>query len=418
MKTIQAALERRVRDRMAGLRTGRLTVRSGGDVDAYGPGGAPAAEIVVNDPALFTAVAIGGHIGAAESYVRGEWSSPELTDVARLFAANREVLDGLETGLARLSQPALALLRHLNRNTRRGSLDNIRAHYDLGNDFFASFLDETMTYSAGVFEHPGASLRDASIAKYDRICQKLQLRPEDRVVEIGTGWGGFAIHAASVYGCHVTTTTISAEQHVWARERVRSAGLQDRITLLRQDYRDLEGRFDKLVSIEMIEAVGHQYLDTYFEVCNRLLNPWGAAAIQAISILDSWYDPKQRQVDFIKKYIFPGSFIPSMQILRASAARAGLALAHEEDITPHYAETLRRWRNRFADSRDHIVALGYDEAFIRLWHFYLSYCEGGFAEGVLLSKQLVFSRPPTDAAWRARAEMAVDTPSAHPWEER
>ncbi|MEM7417758.1 MAG: cyclopropane-fatty-acyl-phospholipid synthase family protein [Gemmatimonadota bacterium] len=407
MNPLRAPLEQIVRKGMRTLERGSLTVRFAGGEHTYGPGGSPSANITIHNPAFFSSVAFGGHIGAAESYVRGEWQAVDLANVVRLFAANRAVLDGLETGLARLSQPALAILRYLNRNTRGGSQKNISAHYDLGNDFFALFLDDTMTYSAGVFERPDATMKEASIAKYDRICQKLALTAADHVVEIGTGWGGFAIHAAGKYGCRVTTTTISKEQRALAIERVRAAGLDDRVTILNDDYRDLDGTFDKLVSIEMIEAVGHQYLDSYFDVCASLVRPGGACAIQAITILDDWYDPRQRQVDFIKKYIFPGSFIPSMEAIRTSSKRAGLALAHEEDITPHYAETLRRWRAKFAENERVIDAMGFDEEFRRLWEFYLCYCEGGFAEYVLRSKQLLFSIPDDAETWSQRAADAA-----------
>jgi cyclopropane-fatty-acyl-phospholipid synthase len=347
----------------------------------------------IHDPAFFRSLTLRGHIGAAESYIRDEWSSPELSDVMRLFARNREALDGLERGWARLARPALAVLRFLNRNTRRGSARNIHAHYDLGNDFFASFLDETMTYSCGIFEGRRTSMREASVAKYDRICRKLELGPDDHVIEIGSGWGGFAIHAASHYGCRVTTTTISREQHRLATERVADAGLDDRVTVLLSDYRDLEGTYDKLVSIEMIEAVGHQYLDTYFEKCTSLLAPNGMAAIQAITVQDSWYDPRQRQVDFIKRYIFPGSFVPAISALTKSTAGTDLRLVHLEDITAHYAETLRRWRERFQENWNEVSALGFDEQFRRLWEFYFCYCEGGFAEAVLGTVQLVFAKP-------------------------
>jgi len=393
MSLIDRLSERAVRHRLDRIRHGHLTLRHGGVSHQYGSGGEPQATMEVQDPAFFRSLAFRGHIGAAESYVRGEWSSPELTDVMRLFARNREALDGLERGWALLARPALAALRFLTRNTRRGSARNIRAHYDLGNDFFATFLDDTMTYSSGIFENDATSLRDASIAKYDRICRKLSIGPSDHVVEIGSGWGGFAIHAASTYGCRVTTTTISREQHKLATERVAAAGLDDRVTVLLRDYRDLEGTYDKLVSIEMIEAVGHQFLGTYFEKCASLLAPDGAAAIQAITVQDSWYDPRQRQVDFIKRYIFPGSFVPAISALTKSSAITDLRLVHLEDITAHYAVTLRRWRDRFLESADEVRALGFDDAFRRLWEFYLAYCEGGFAEAVLGVAQLVFAKP-------------------------
>jgi len=361
----------------------------------------------VLDPAFFRAMALRGHIGAAESYVRGEWTSDDLPSLIGLFARNREALDGLETGLARLSRPLLAAIKLRNRNSRRGSRRNIRAHYDLGNDLFASFLDETMTYSCGYFEDATVSMREASIAKYDRLCGKLEIGPADHVIEIGSGWGGFAIHAAATYGCRVTTTTISREQHRLALSRVAEAGLADRVTVLLRDYRDLEGTYDKLVSIEMVEAVGHQYLGDYFAKCARLLAPHGRAAVQAITVRDDWYDPRQRQVDFIKRYIFPGSFVPSISTLASAAGTTDLRLVHLEDITPHYVETLRRWRARFDESWEDIRALGFDERFRRLWDFYLAYCEGGFAEAILGTAQLVFSKPLDRAVLDGRSRTRV-----------
>ncbi len=393
MNVLTLLAERAVRKRMQKLTHGRLTVRHAGDATTYGPGGGPSATVTIDDPSFFRALAFGGHIGAAETYVKGGWDADDLTALIRVFARNREALDSLETGWARLSQPFLAAFRLLNRNTRTGSARNIRAHYDLGNEFFASFLDETMTYSCGFFEDEEASMREASIAKYDRLCRKLELGADDHLLEIGTGWGGLAMHAASAYGCRVTTTTISREQHREATRRVAAAGLGDRVTVLRSDYRDLEGAYDKLVSIEMVEAVGHQFLRTYFETCARLLKPDGLAAIQAITVRDDWYDPRQRQVDFIKRYIFPGSFIPAVSALTGASASTDLRLVHLEDITPHYAETLRRWRARFEESWPRIRDMGFDEEFRRLWEFYLCYCEGGFAEAILGNVQLVFAKP-------------------------
>jgi cyclopropane-fatty-acyl-phospholipid synthase len=393
MSFVNRLAERAVRGRMSQLEHGQLTLRYAGETHRYGHGSGPAASITVTDPCFFRSIAFGGHIGAAESYVRGEWTSDDLTDLMRLFARNREALDGLETGWARLSQPFLAALRVLNRNTRGGSERNIQAHYDLGNDFFRTFLDDTLTYSCGLFRDDQTSMRDASIAKYDRLCRKLGLRHEDQVIEIGTGWGGFAIHAASTYGCRVTTTTISSEQHRLATQRVAEAGLSDRVTVLKKDYRDLEGVYDKLVSIEMIEAVGHQYLETYFAKCADLLKPDGMLAIQAITVRDDWYDPRQRQVDFIKRYIFPGSFIPAISALSGAAAGTDLRMVHLEDQTPHYAETLKRWRLRFIENWEEVQSLGFDERFRRLWEFYFCYCEGGFAEAILASVQIVWAKP-------------------------
>jgi cyclopropane-fatty-acyl-phospholipid synthase len=393
MSTIDRLAERAVRSRLARLQYGQLALHHDGDTRRYGGADGPSATLHVHDPEFYRAMAFGGHVGAAESYVRGEWTSDHLPDLVRVFARNRPALDGLESGLARLARPALAVHRFLNRNTRSGSRRNIQAHYDLGNEFFATFLDETMTYSCGFFRDARGSMEDASIAKYDRLCAKLELQADDRVIEIGSGWGGFAIHAAARYGARVTTTTISREQYRLARERVARAGLEGRVTVLLQDYRDLEGTYDKLVSIEMVEAVGHQYLETYFEKCASLLAPHGKAAIQAITVRGDWYDPRQRQVDFIKRYIFPGSFIPSIPALSSSAAATDMRLVHLEDITPHYVHTLQRWRHSFHQNWDRVRALGFDERFRRLWDFYLSYCEGGFAEEILGTVQLVFAKP-------------------------
>jgi len=410
MSIFDSLARRAVRGRLADLQHGRLTVREGDTTASYGSGDGPAAHVTVLDPAFYRAVAFGGHVGAAESYVDREWTTPDLTALVRLFVRNRDVLDGLETGLARLAQPMRAALHAWNRNTRRGSARNIRAHYDLGNDFFEHFLDETLTYSAGVFERPGASMRDASMAKYDRLCRKLAIGPEHHVVEIGTGWGGFALHAAAKYGCRVTTTTISREQHELASRRIREAGLADRVTVLLKDYRDLDGTFDRLVSIEMIEAVGHHYFETYFAQCADLLAPDGLASIQAITIQDRFYESARREVDFIKRYIFPGSCIPSVSVLAGAAAPTDLRLVHLDDMTPHYAETLRRWRHRFLENWDAIEALGFDDRFRRLWEFYFCYCEGGFDEAVLGSVQLLFAKPSARVPTPAELPQPVPLP--------
>ena len=394
MKPFSSLAERLVRTRLHGLSTGRLILHGRRGRDSFGPGGQPSAEVHVHDDeALYTGLALGGHVGAAEAYMAGAWDTHDLTAVVRLFLANREVLDGLETGLARLAQPLRALGHAWNRNSRSGSRRNIRAHYDLGNEFFSHFLDDTLTYSAGLFEGTERSLRDASIAKYDRICRKLGLRPEHHVVEIGSGWGGFALHAAGRYGCRVTTTTISRRQHQLATERVREAGLADRVTVLLEDYRDLRGTYDRLVSIEMIEAVGHGYLPGFFECCAALLRPDGLATIQAITIQDRYYESARREVDFIKRYIFPGSCIPAVSILTGAAAGTDFRLMHMDDMTPDYAETLRRWRARFGERWPEIRKLGFDEPFKRMWDFYFCYCEGGFDEAVLGCVQMTFGKP-------------------------
>jgi cyclopropane-fatty-acyl-phospholipid synthase len=352
------------------------------------------AVITVHHRQFYTRILFGGSIGAAEAYMDGLWSADDLTMVMRILALNQKAFEDMEKGLARLTVPLNKFYHFLRKNTRRASRENILAHYDLGNDFYSLFLDETMTYSCGIFEYEKSSLRDASIAKYDRICRKLQLKPGDRVVEIGTGWGGFAVHAVQNYGVHVTTTTISDEQYQFAQNRFKAAGLEDRIKLLQKDYRDLDGQFDKLVSIEMIEAVGHHYLNVFFHTCSRLLKDDGMMALQAITIGDQIFDRHKRSVDFIKRYIFPGSCIPSITAISKAIARAtDLRLAHLEDITPHYATTLREWRRRFFANIEKVRASGFSDTFVRMWEYYLCYCEGGFAERYIGDVQMLFVKP-------------------------
>jgi cyclopropane-fatty-acyl-phospholipid synthase len=322
------------------------------------------------------------------------WSADNLTNVIRIMAANQTVTDALEGGYQWLSKPLLKVLHYLNRNTQDGSRKNIAAHYDLGNDFFKLWLDPSMMYSAAIFESADCSLEAASLKKLKIICDKLDLQPTDHVVEIGTGWGGFAIYAASKYGCKVTSTTISKQQFDEANARVKAANLQDKITLLLNDYRDLTGTYDKLVSIEMIEAVGHQFYDVYFAKCASLLKPNGMALIQAITITDQRFEAAKNSVDFIQRYIFPGSNIPSITALLNSATQASdLKLLDLEDIGPHYATTLCKWRENFFEHIQQVRQLGYSEEFIKMWEFYLCYCEGGFAERALGDAHLLFTKP-------------------------
>jgi cyclopropane-fatty-acyl-phospholipid synthase len=379
-------------ERLARLTHGRLVMVEPGGSRAYGPGPRPVARLIVRDSRFYRAVALGGHLGAVDAYLDGWWDTDDLTALVQLMVQNRAVLDSLETGWARLALPLRRAWHAWRRNSRTGSRRNIAAHYDLGNEFFAEFLDDTLTYSCGIFERPDASLREASLAKYERLCRKLELGPGDHVLEIGSGWGGFALHAAGHHGCRVTTTTISREQHQLAVERVGAAGLADRVTVLLQDYRDLAGQYDKLVSIEMIEAVGHAFYRTFFRKCAELLKPGGRMALQAITIDPRFYHRARRDVDFIKRYIFPGANIPSVPVLRdAAERRAGLALVHLEDITPHYAETLKRWRENFLARWDRLRCLGFSEEFRRLWEFYFCYCEGGFRERFLGDVQMLFT---------------------------
>jgi cyclopropane-fatty-acyl-phospholipid synthase len=393
MNPLSSLARQAVTARLGQLRHGRITLREGDAAASWGDPAAAPIELVVRDPRFYAAVAFGGAVGAGEAYAEGWWTTDDLTGTVRLLLRNRAALEGLETGWARLVRPVRRLAHALNANTRRGSRRNIQAHYDLGNDFFRLFLDDTLTYSCGLFERPDASLRDASVAKYARIAALLDLRSTDHLVEIGTGWGGFAIHAASRHGCRVTTTTISEEQFRLATRRVAEAGLADRVTVVRQDYRDLRGTYDKLASIEMIEAVGHEHYGTFFRQCAGLLAPHGRAAIQAITIADERYEAARREVDFIKRHIFPGGCIPSRAVLCQAAAATDLRLVQDDEIGLHYAETLRRWRGNLRSSRDRIAALGFDDRFQRLWEFYFCYCEGGFLEGAIGTAQLLFAKP-------------------------
>ncbi len=360
------------------------------------------ARLEVHSPDFYRRLAFGGSIGAAEAYAEGLWSTDDLTAVIRVLArklATRRPAAGAASRLAvPLYRPFQRAFHLLRANTRRGARRNIAAHYDLGNDFFALFLDREMMYSCAVFPDEAADLDAASVHKLDLVCRKLELAPGDEVVEIGSGWGGFAVRAAREHGCRVTTTTISRRQYEHVRERVRREGLEDRIEVLLTDYRELPQvaarRFDKLVSIEMIEAVGHRFLPRYFEVVSELLRPDGMALIQAIVIADQRYETYRRSVDFIQRYIFPGGFVPSLgRIAECLKTRTDLRLFHLDDITPHYARTLAAWRRRFLDRREEVAALGFSDAFRRLWEFYFCYCEAGFAERTIGDVQLLLTKP-------------------------
>ncbi|MCZ8132448.1 MAG: cyclopropane-fatty-acyl-phospholipid synthase [Steroidobacteraceae bacterium] len=411
-----AALGRRaLLNALAGLDVGQVHVIDAEGERTFGrrtPAFDVAVTLEVLDPRFWADAAFGGTVGAGESYIHGDWRCSDLTGLVRIMVRNREVMERMEGGLAFVSAPLRRLLHWANRNSKDGSRDNIAAHYDLGNDFFRLFLDETMAYSCGIYANEDATLHEAQLAKFDAICSKLDLQPGETLVEIGTGWGGLAIHAAKHYGARVTTTTISKEQHAYAREWIAREGLEDRITLLLEDYRDLRGAYDKLVSVEMIEAVGHQYLDTYFGTCSRLLKPTGAMLLQAITLQDQHYANALKNVDFIQRFVFPGSFIPSVTAIADSLTRAtDLKAFHLEDIGPHYATTLRHWRERCFARLPETRALGYPEEFVRLWEFYLCYCEGGFLERQLGDVHLLLTKPecrraPIVQAWPPRAALA------------
>ncbi|MGB1328120.1 MAG: class I SAM-dependent methyltransferase [Porticoccaceae bacterium] len=358
-------------------------------------------EIKVDDQRFYSDIAFGGTVAAGEAYMQGYWNCNNLTGLVRIMLRNRQVMDQVEGGFSLFKAPILRFIHWLNRNSQAGSRRNIEAHYDLGNEMFELFLDPTMMYSCAYYPNNQASLNEASTAKLQRICEKLQLSEKDHVVEIGTGWGGFAIYAASHFGCKVTTTTISKQQYEVARQRVIAAGLEDKVTLLMQDYRDLQGTYDKLVSIEMIEAVGPQYLETYFAKCSTLLKPDGIMLIQAITIQDQFYDQAIKSVDFIQRYIFPGGFIPSVTAISNAVKKStDTRLFQMEDIGPHYATTLRDWRKNFFNNIEQIKGLGYSKQFIAMWEFYLCYCEGGFLERTLGTSHMVFIKPENRIDWR------------------
>lgn len=393
------------------IRTGRLTIIEGSRRTDLGPGGAPAATVEVRSPAVWP-VLLRGSRGLAESYADGLWETPDLAAVIRVAARNVGVADAVRRRLAPVREPYTRARNLWRRNTPRRSRADIAAHYDLGNDLFELMLDPTMMYSCAVWPRRGATLEEAQTAKLERICAKLDLRPEHHVVEIGTGWGGFAVHAAGRYGCRVTTTTISAEQHAYAAARVRAAGLEDRVTVLREDYRDLRGRYDRLASIEMIEAVGWKDFGTFFACCSDLLAPDGLMVLQAIVADDRAYAVEKASRTFIRTYIFPNGCLPSPEIIaRCVARRTDLRAIHAEDLTPHYVETLRSWRANVERSVARLAELGYDERFRRLWRLYLAYCEAGFAERRIGLVQAVLGKP----LWRgviAPAPVASPEPAA------
>ncbi len=386
---------RMVLAKMARFTQGHLTIEDGGQTFEFGRADDTLrAHVRVLDPRFYRYMALGGSLGASEAYIDGLWETDDLTALCRIVVQNGEARDKMERGWGWLAKPAHQLFHVLHRNTTANSRRNIAAHYDLGNEFFRLFLDENLMYSSAIFPSPDSSLEEASRHKIERICQLLELGPNDHLLEIGTGWGGFALHAAKNYGCRITTTTISQQQYDMAVERIAQADLSDRIEVLRVDYRDLEGQYDKIVSIEMIEAVGHHYYDAYFGQCSRLLKPDGLMLLQAITIGDWFFDAHTRTVDFIKRYIFPGSCIPSVTAMAESLAReSDMRIVDLRDIGPHYARTLRIWRERFFEQIDHVRDQGFNEEFIRMWAFYLCYCEAGFAERYIGDAQILLAKP-------------------------
>lgn len=353
-----------------------------------------AATIEVKHPGFYSRLLQGGSIAAGEAYMDGWWDSPDLTALMKLMALNLRALDKLEEQGSWLTKLLYKFSHWSNRNSEENSRKNIHAHYDLGNNLYEAFLDTNMLYSSALYNHADDSLEQAQINKMDRLCQQLELKPTDHVVEIGTGWGAMAIYMAEQYGCQVTTTTISEEQHAYAEQKIKERGLEDKITLLKEDYRNLTGTYDKLVSIEMIEAVGKQFLPSYIKVCESLLKSGGLMAIQAITIADQRYDYYSNNVDFIQKYIFPGGFLPSVTSLtQATTKYSDLVTRDLFDIGFDYAKTLNEWHLRFNRAESEVRSFGYDDRFVRMWRYYLSYCEGGFLARTISAVHMTFQRP-------------------------
>ncbi|MCY4322601.1 MAG: cyclopropane-fatty-acyl-phospholipid synthase [Gammaproteobacteria bacterium] len=388
---------------LASITRGTVVIVDAEGASTFG-GDTPEARLTVHHPSFYAKLLRGGSLAAGTSYLDGDWDCDDLVELVRIMARNQDALDGLGSMAAIPMRLYHALAHALRRNSRAGSRRNIEAHYDLGDDLFRLFLDKRMMYSSAVFETGAETLDEASDAKLMRLCRKLDLKRSDHLLEIGTGWGGLAVFAAERFGCRVTTTTISKAQHAHAQARVDAAGLGDRVEVLCADYRSLTGQFDKLVSVEMVEAVGHQYLDAYFQTCARLLRPNGLMAMQAITIRDAAYRRALKTVDFIKRYIFPGGFMPCNSVLTAAAGAAHLTLVNLEDLGADYARTLRAWRERLEQNRSQAIALGYDERFLRMWRYYFAYCEGGFMERSISDVQMLLTMPEyTGPIWRAHA---------------
>lgn len=392
----QRVMRRAFLQRIEQLSEGAVRIHEPDGITLLGPDTdhAEAIDVHIANPAFYGHACLGGAVGLGEAYMLGHWHCEKLVDLVRLFIRNLEQLDAMDSGLANLKAPLLKLFDWQRRNHPDNSRLNIAAHYDLGNDFFALFLDPEMLYSSAMYAQADDSLEQAQINKLDRICQKLALQPGEHLIEIGSGWGAMAIHAARHYGVRVTTTTLSQEQFDLATAKIAAAGLEDRITVLLSDYRDLEGVYDKLVSIEMIEAVGHAYLPVYMQTCERLLRPEGRALIQAITCKDQRYDLYRKTPDFIRRYIFPGGHLPSVtELMKITTEDTQLRLSHMEDFASDYARTLAEWRQRFWQQAKAVRQLGYSETFMRMWDFYLAICEAGFAERHIGVAQLVFDAP-------------------------
>ena len=384
------------------LRGGSLVVVDDTGTRRFGSG-LPEVTMVIHDQSVYWSTLLQGSVGLGRDYADGLWDCDDLTLLTRVLNRGLRPVTAVQDRVGQAVGASTDWLRRLRPPTKHVDRNNIQSHYDVSNDFFALMLDETMMYSAAMFTEPGMDLGEAQRVKLDRLCIKLGLGPEDNVVEIGTGWGGFACHAAANYGCRVTTTTISDAQFRYSSKRVVEEGLADRVTVLNSDYRDLDGTFDKLVSIEMIEAVDWRQHDTFFRTCAGLLHDQGLMAIQAITVEDGSFERAKNGTDFVREFIFPGGCLPSLEAITRSIRRASpLVVVDIEDIGRHYAETLRRWDQQVVGHPDEVTALGLDTRFQRLWHFYLCYCEGAFLERHISDVQMVMAMPDWSAPLSVR----------------
>lgn len=377
------------------MQDAQLTFEEEGEVISLGNNEAALqGRVIIHDPRCYKKILLGGSIGAGEAYIEGLWSSPDLTKVIQVLGRERQALNKLDKSFARVMSIPSWIYHKARKNTQAGSKKNILAHYDLGNDMYRTFLDKEMLYSSAIYPHQDADLEQAQLHKLDTICQRLNLKKGETLLEIGTGWGALAIYAAQHYGVHVTTTTISDAQYDYTKARIDALQLNEQITLLKKDYRELTGEYDKLVSIEMIEAVGHEYLANFFSTCNKHLKPHGKMLIQAITISDQRYDQYRNGVDFIQRYIFPGGCLPSINVMAGNVStKTDMVITGLHDIGQDYAQTLKHWYERFQASLQEIKKLGYGDDFIRLWQFYFCYCEGAFLERNISTVHLIAAKP-------------------------
>ena len=392
---LASLFKRAIIKKFKSLKVGYIRLDDGSESHSFGdPDSNIKTSVTIISDEFYLLLGSRGLLGVAEAYSTGYWKADDLVKLIQIVVQNKEVMGQLESGWSKIFKPINALIHFRRKNSLSGSKKNILAHYDLSNDFYRLWLDDTMTYSCAFFKDSSTSLEDASIEKLDRICRKLKLCSDDSVLEIGTGWGSFAIHAASKYGCKVTSTTISDAQYNYAVSKVRDANLSDKISILKEDYRQLSGKYDKIVSIEMIEAVGHEYVPIYFKKVSELLKDDGFFALQGITYNDQGFDVYKHNVDFIKKYIFPGSCLISIsQVVDSMKQYTDLSIAHLEDITMHYAKTLRIWRDNFLAQTESVRGLGFSQEFINMWEFYFVYCEAGFRERHIGDFQFIFSKP-------------------------